>query len=233
MKHKLRFRECRTNLRDTTLVFILRHSFFRYSRLMNGRRMFPRFGILVLIASQVFLVRSSAQSGACPDSLPSQQKPELRVIVDAVEFQGENPLSEEERAILAAEIRRTEFVVSSATDDDWANEAVEVTVRGALQSKGYFKALPQGTPYLLRAQEGELHYVLRVTMQSGSQYRLGDVANAERSFARLSGRNRTNASDLWNSAACPDDCRYTPRRVRHGVRAVSASSPPLPHPSGR
>jgi outer membrane translocation and assembly module TamA len=142
---------------------------------MNGRRIFPRFGTLALIASQVFLVRSSAQSGACPDSVPSQQKTEMRVIVDAAEFHGENSLFEAERAALAEEIKKTEFVTSSVTHDDWADEVAEVAIRSAFQNKGYFKVLVQGTPYLVRAEEHELHYVLRLDIESGPQYWFGDV----------------------------------------------------------
>jgi Surface antigen variable number repeat len=137
--------------------------------------MFPRFGTLVLIASQLFLVRSSAQSNLCPDGLPSQQKPEIRVIVDAVEFHGENPLSEVERTALAEEIKKTDFVTSSVTHDDWANEVADVPIRGALQDKGYFGVLPRGTPYLVRAEENELHCILRLDIESGPQYRLGNV----------------------------------------------------------
>ena len=137
--------------------------------------MFPRFGFLVLTASQVFLVQSSAQSSPCPDGSPSQQKPEIKVIVDAVEFHGENSLSEPERAVLAEDIKKTEFVTSSVTHDDWADAATEVAIRGALQDKGYFKVFAQSTPHLVRAEEHELHYVLRVDIESGPQYRLGNV----------------------------------------------------------
>jgi hypothetical protein len=142
---------------------------------MDGRRMFSRFGTLVLIASQVLLVRSSAQSSACPDGSPSQQKPETRVIVDAVEFHGENSLTEAERAAIAEEIKKTDFVTSSATHDDWAEAATEVAIRGALQDKGYFKVFAQSTTHLIRAEEHELHYVLRVDIESGPQYWLGNV----------------------------------------------------------
>jgi outer membrane protein assembly factor BamA len=142
---------------------------------MDGRRIFPRFGTLVLIASQVFLVQSSAQSSACPDGSPSQQKPEIKIIVDAVEFHGENALSEGERTALTEEIKKSNFVTSTVTNDDWANEVAEVPIRGTLQDKGYFKVLPQSTPYLVRAEENELHYVLRLDIESGPQYRLGNV----------------------------------------------------------
>lgn len=142
---------------------------------MNVRRTLFRFGILALIASQIFFVRSSAQSNACPGASPSQQKPEIRVIVDAVEFRGENPLSDPERTALAEQIKKTDFVTSSVTRDDWANEVADVPVRNALQDKGYFKVLPRGTPYLVRAEANELHYILRLDIESGPRYRLGNV----------------------------------------------------------
>jgi len=113
---------------------------------MGGRRMFPRFGTLVLIASQVFLARSPAQSSTCPDDMSSQRKPEIRVIVDAVEFHGENSLSQAERTALAEDIKKTDFVTSSVTHDDWANEVAEVSNKGRVAGQGYFKVLPQATP---------------------------------------------------------------------------------------
>ena len=137
--------------------------------------MFPRFGTLVLIASQVFLVQSSAQSSACADASPSQQKPEMRVIVDAVEFHGENSLSEAERVALAEDIKKTDFAASSVTHDEWAAAITEVAIRGALQNNGYFKVFAQSTTHLVRAEEHELHYVLRLDIESGPQYRLGNV----------------------------------------------------------
>src|SRR5258708_18292026 len=108
---------------------------------MDGRRMFPRFGTLVLIASQVFLARSPAQSSTCPDDMSSQQKPEIRVIVDAVEFHGENSLSQPERTALAEDITKTHFVTSSVTHDDWATEAADLPLSGAMHATGYLKCL--------------------------------------------------------------------------------------------
>jgi len=137
--------------------------------------MFPRFSTLVLIASQAFLARSPAQSSACRDDVSSQQKPEIRVIVDAVEFHGENAFSEGERTARTEEIKKTDFLTSTVANDDWAKEVAEVPIRGALQDKGYFRVFAQSTPYLVRAEERELHFVLRLDIESGPQFRLGDV----------------------------------------------------------
>jgi hypothetical protein len=44
-----------------------------------------------------------------------------------------------------------------------------------MQRKGYVKVLAEGKPYLVRAEERELHCILQITIQSGPQYRLGNV----------------------------------------------------------
>jgi len=165
--------------------------------------MFPRFSILVLVASQVLLVRSSAQSSACPDGSPSQKRPEIRIIVDAVEFHGENSLSEAERATLTEEIKKTDFATSSVTQVDWADAIVEVAIRGAFQDKGYFKVFVQSTPHLVRAEEHELHYVLRLDIESGSQYRLGNVRFKNNQDGPSSSAKRYCASNSnWDLAIC-------------------------------
>jgi len=98
------------------------------------------------------------------------------VLVDQVEFHGDNPLTEPQRADLAKKIQAQDFVLTpEEAQDSWAIEATEVFVRGTLQDLGYLKVLPQGTPFLIRATEHELHYALRIEMESGPQYRLGKV----------------------------------------------------------
>jgi hypothetical protein len=138
---------------------------------------------------------------------PSQQNapPQMKVVVDAVEFQSASPLSETERASPTAEIQKTEFVASGPFDDDWAKIVEEVIVRGELQSKGYYRVLVEGTPYLVRAQESELHYVLRVEVESGPQYRLGDLRFANNddtslafSEALLRQQLKLNRGDLFD-----------------------------------
>jgi len=145
---------------------------------MNGRRSLFRFGFLGLFAGQAFLTPGFAQSNACPSSQPAHQAqlPGTRVIVDQVEFHGDNPLSESEQANLVGEIQQHSFVISPGEPEKaWVDEATEVVIRGALQNKGYFRASVEGTPYLIRAVDSELHYAVRIELASGPQYRLGDV----------------------------------------------------------
>jgi Surface antigen variable number repeat len=121
---------------------------------------------------------ASAQTIACAPDSPSQQPAAKKtpVIVDQLEFEGDNPLTESERADLLKKIQKDpDAVTSGPADDDWAIEDIEVFVRGALQDKGYMKVQLDGTPYLIRASNDGLHYALHVEIDGGPQYRLGQV----------------------------------------------------------
>jgi hypothetical protein len=142
---------------------------------MRCRRKHPSFGVLALFLSQACVTSLFAQSNSCPPNPARQNQPrEIGVIVDQVELHG-NPLSDSDTAALVKEIEQTPFSASSPTDDDWAIEIVEVPIRGALQDNGYFRVVLQGAPYLIRAVGRELHYGLRVEVESGPQYRLDTV----------------------------------------------------------
>jgi len=145
---------------------------------MHSRGTMLRFGLFALFAGHACLLSGFAQSTACPSSqgAGNQQKPETRVFVDQVEFHGDNPLTESQRADLAKKIQAQSFVLTPEdAQDSWAIEATEVIVRGTLQDLGYLKVVPQGTPFLIRATEHELYYALGIEMQSRPQYRLGTV----------------------------------------------------------
>lgn len=94
---------------------------------MNGPRVLVGFGTLTVVLSQALPVRLLSQTNTCPDTqeAPQNSLPQMRVVVDAVEFQGESPPSDAERAELACEIQKTEFVARSSTDEDWATEAIQ------------------------------------------------------------------------------------------------------------
>ena len=140
---------------------------------MYCRRMLLGFGVLILSVGQGAVSPLSAQSNACP-SIAEHQSRGIDVIVDQVELHG-NPLSDSDTAALVRDIERIHFTASSITDGDWANEIMEVPIRDTLQDNGYFRVLIEGSPYLIRAAGDGLHYGLRVEIESGPQYRLGDV----------------------------------------------------------
>jgi outer membrane protein assembly factor BamA len=69
--------------------------------------------------------------------------------------------------------------------DDWVGEILQAYVRTALPDRTYFRVLVTATPHLIRALQGELHYALSVEIESGPQYRLGDVHFANRQGSPL------------------------------------------------
>ncbi len=98
------------------------------------------------------------------------------MIIDQVEFQGENPLPESARADLVKEIQQHTYDMHSGDPEKlWFAEVLDVTVRNALLDNGYFQASPTGTTYLIRALQDELHYAVRIELGGGRQYRLAAV----------------------------------------------------------
>jgi outer membrane translocation and assembly module TamA len=103
----------------------------------------------------------------------------IKVIIASVEFQDGNGLPEELQAQIKRGIKQ-EFTVGPGTPDmDWVNELDEVAVRGALQNAGYFKAQGHTTPYLIRAEAHQLQYAVRIEIESGAQYRIGEIRFAD------------------------------------------------------
>lgn len=145
---------------------------------MNGCRILLCFGLFAVCAGPVCFSPAFAQSNACPSDQSTQtaQQPQTKVIVDQVEFRGDNPLTASQRADLLQEIQKEPYVLTpDEPQDEWAIEATEVMVRGTFQDLGYMKVDPHGTPYLNRASGSELHFTLAVEVRSGPQYRLGKV----------------------------------------------------------
>lgn len=136
-----------------------------------------RFGILALFASLIYLTPLFAQSTACPDSPPSpiDDSQFTKIIITKIEFQGGSPLSNAERVRLSSEIhRRNPYILSEESVSGWVDEATE-SVRYSMMEKGFFKVFVQGTPTLIRSEGRNRHYSLKITIESGPEYRLGDV----------------------------------------------------------
>jgi hypothetical protein len=149
---------------------------------MYARRVLFRFGFLTLFAGQALVVPLFAQSDACPpsttaqtDQSAAQHNSESDVIIDTVEFRGANPLSDAQQSKLIGQIQKLPLSKTSAeADGEWAEYAAE-SIREELQDAGYFRALVVPKPFLIRAGKLELHYALRIVIEDGPRYRLGDI----------------------------------------------------------
>jgi outer membrane protein assembly factor BamA len=136
-----------------------------------------RFGILVLFGTLFSPRLGYAQSQGCVDSAPNSRIPvqKAKISIVGVEFQGENPLSDALRARLVEDIQHSEhWVTPEEPDSSWVSEALN-PMRDALREQGYFKTDLEGAPYLVRALATERLYVLRVEVESGPKYRLGNI----------------------------------------------------------
>jgi len=65
-------------------------------------------------------------------------------------------------------------VTQEGNDSDWLGY-LEVPVRETLQTQGYFRVVLETTPYLIRAETHERHYVVKVEINSGPKYRLDEI----------------------------------------------------------
>ena len=176
---------------------------------------------LLAIAALAVSQAASAQTIACAPNFSSPQPSAKKtpVIVDQLEFEGDNPLTDAERADLLKKIQKDPDAVSSGpADDDWAIEDIEVLVRGALMDKGYAKPQLQGTPYLIRASNDGLHYALHVDVDTGQLYRLGDAA-----FANEKDKPLVFSSDLLRQHL---DLRtgdpFNTSKVRNAINSISS-----------
>jgi outer membrane translocation and assembly module TamA len=113
------------------------------------------------------------QDDGCAAQSPSDPQP-LAIAIDSVEFQADEVLTPEIRARLIDELKGGSFHASSAADTDWQAE-VRQKILTPLQDQGYFKTVVDITSGLIRADPGRLHYWVTVQVESGTQYRLGEV----------------------------------------------------------
>src|SRR6266849_1730038 len=183
-----------------------------------AHRMCLRFGILLLLGTLCSFCQGYAQSQWCVDAaLPSPvpvQRTKITII--GVEFESETPFSDALRAQLVEDIEHSElWVTPEEPDSSWVSQALN-PLREAIRSQGYFRTNEEGTTYLVRAEAKERLYVLRVTIDRGPQYRLGNLwfASASESplvitDASLRQQIRLHKGDLFDLS-----------KIRDGLEAI-------------
>jgi outer membrane protein assembly factor BamA len=178
-----------------------------------------RFGILVLLATLCSSRLGYAQAQECVDSVfPSAtpiQKTKIRII--GVEFEGENPLSDALRAQLVEGIQHSEhWVTPEEPDSSWVSQTLN-PMGDALRSQGYFKTNIEATPYLTIAQAKERRYMLRVGIESGPQYRLGNLRFASASDAPLT----FTEAMLKEQTQLQEGELFDVTKIRRGLESIS------------
>jgi len=142
-----------------------------------GSQLYLRLGTLALLAAMAVPQRLSAQFLSCSEGHSQISHPVqyLKITIADVEFSGANPLPDDVRTQLANRIKRLDLhAIGDGDDADWLAQ-VEVPIREVLQGQGYFRVFPAIKPYLIRSESHEPQYMLVVDVDSGPQYRLGQM----------------------------------------------------------
>jgi len=180
-----------------------------------SRRFCVRSGILALLATVRMSQFPYAQSLNCRDhqSQVAATIQNIKITIADVEFSGENPLPNDARAQLVDRIKQLDLSVNRQGDDsEWLGQ-IEVPIRETLQKQGYFRVLPRTTPYLVRAEGHELHYVVNVEIDSGPQYRLDDI--------HFSGATVFTAAELTASFSLHHGDLFDVSELRKGMESMT------------
>jgi outer membrane protein assembly factor BamA len=175
-----------------------------------------RFGILALLAAVTLPQSPYAQSLNCRDR-ESQVSPTLqniKITIADVEFSGDNPLSNDALAQLLNRIKQLDLSIARQGDDsDWLGQ-IQVSIREVLEKQGYFRLVTSITPYLVRAEARELHYVVNVEIDSGPQYRLDEI--------HFSGATVFTAAELRASFSLHHEDLFDASEIRKGMESMTS-----------
>lgn len=96
---------------------------------------------------------------------------EKKIVIDSVDFDGPITLPMADQQKVVDDLKKLEI------DDrpDWTDEVLEVTVRGAWQDAGYFKAHVHGTSRVVGSDALKPHVALTVKVDEGLQYFQGQL----------------------------------------------------------
>jgi outer membrane protein assembly factor BamA len=130
-------------------------------------------GLLQILIGSPYVCVRAAQIERCPASASGNSQ-NIAVVIDSVELQEDAALTPEIRARLLDELKGKSFHASSAADTDWQGKVAQ-EIRTPLQDQGYFTVFVDVASGLIRALPGRLHYWITVQVESGLQYRLGEV----------------------------------------------------------
>jgi outer membrane protein assembly factor BamA len=139
--------------------------------------MLSRFSISLLLAGSLLPVFLYAQTQHCPntESPSNNEAQRTKITITAIEFDPGSQIPESLRPKLTQDAQPADlFVAPGEPDDDWVNIPSNA-IRQTLQSQGYFRVVVEATPILIRAEAKKRFYVLRINVDSGPQYQLGEI----------------------------------------------------------
>jgi outer membrane protein assembly factor BamA len=142
-----------------------------------NRCTYRRLAAVVFFSSFVALFASNATPQECnPVSGTVDAPRRIKINIVSVEFPTDDTLSDEMRTQLRREIKKHDLSVDSgAPDSDWLGELNDVVVRNVFANAGYFLAQTSTTPFLIRAEAQQRSYAVRIDVENGVLYRLGEL----------------------------------------------------------
>ena len=144
------------------------------------RPMYLRSSLLVLLVTLISSDSLCSQSPQCVDNSPAvpHESQQIKINIVGVEFRGEMPLSDKERSQLVEAIQRSNTTVRAQEADTYWLEGLKQLTNKALHAKGYFPAT-EVTPNLVRAESDQRSYVVSFEIETGPQYRIGELQVVE------------------------------------------------------
>jgi outer membrane translocation and assembly module TamA len=109
------------------------------------------------------------------EASPSEPEPARspKVVIASIQFVPEIQIPEPVRGRILSSIKSPTFYDDS--ERDWLTEMQDIGIRGALQDSGFFKVKVNAEARLIDRNEGRSRYALTLHIDTGQQYRLGDV----------------------------------------------------------
>ena len=89
------------------------------------------------------------------------------------------------RAQVSEALLTSRLTASPQEPMEWLSQLEEVTARDVLANQGYFKARTEIVPYLQKAERWAQFYAVSISVELGSQYRLGRIGFSTKVFSEV------------------------------------------------
>lgn len=180
-----------------------------------ARRTYPRLAAAVFLISLVAPLVSKPSPQECNAASRAADAPQqIKISIVSVEFPTDDTSSDQIRAQLRSDIKKHDFSVDvGAPDKDWVDELNDVVVRNVFANAGYFMAQTTSIPFLIRAEAQERFYAVRIDVESGVLYRLGEL--------RFENVNAFPQGDLWKLVGLKTGEPFDVGKVRGTIESIS------------
>ena len=159
----------------------------------------------------------SAQASGCKDPASGLELTKIKIV--AVEFRPDSILPDHLRAQVSDALLASQLTSSAQEPMGWLSQLQEVTARDVLTNEGYFKAQTEIVPYLQKAERCSQLYTARVSVETGAQYRLGQIGFIAKVFSedQLRDQMQIASGDIFDLSKLRDSLDALHRmHCRHG-----------------